>query len=91
MMTKCAELLNETTQYLNIFFKKSCNVYRIDFIDINMGCPIDIIYNKGYGSALLESPRKMEDIIVNMNKVISVPLTFKIRTGKEEKFPTGLV
>ncbi|CAM8899073.1 unnamed protein product [Rhodiola kirilowii] len=28
----------------------------VDFIDINMGCPIDIVVNKGGGSALLTKP-----------------------------------
>ncbi|TKY75450.1 tRNA-dihydrouridine(47) synthase of NAD(P)(+) [Spatholobus suberectus] len=32
----------------------------IDFIDINMGCPIDIVVNKGAGSALLTKPMRMK-------------------------------
>ena len=33
-----------------------------DFIDINMGCPIDLICNKGAGSMLLEKPKRMEEL-----------------------------
>lgn len=31
-MTKCAELLNQTIE--------------VDFVDINVGCPIDLVYKK---------------------------------------------
>ncbi len=41
------------------------------------------------GSALLERPRRMEEIVTNVSKVISVPLTIKVRVGKDEKAPTG--
>jgi len=32
----------------------------IDFVDINMGCPIDLICNKGAGSVMLQKPDRME-------------------------------
>ena len=31
-----------------------------DFLDINCGCPIDLVYNKGMGSALLERVNRLE-------------------------------
>ncbi|KAL9254831.1 tRNA-dihydrouridine(47) synthase [NAD(P)(+)]-like-like protein [Drosera capensis] len=34
----------------------------VDFIDINMGCPIDIVVNKGAGSALLMKPMRMMNV-----------------------------
>ncbi|KAK9749491.1 hypothetical protein RND81_02G129600 [Saponaria officinalis] len=35
----------------------------VDFIDINMGCPIDLVVNKGAGSALLTKPLRMKIVI----------------------------
>jgi len=60
----------------------------VDFVDINVGCPIDLIYRKGAGSALLERPRKLYDMCRGMSSILSLPLTIKVRIGKDEKAPT---
>jgi len=52
-----------------------------DFIDINMGCPIDLIYKKGMGSGLMARKRPMENIVRTMSSLMSKPLTLKMRTG----------
>jgi len=52
-----------------------------DFIDINMGCPIDLIYKKGMGSGLMARKRPMENIVRSMSSLLSKPLTLKMRTG----------
>ncbi|KAM5157420.1 tRNA-dihydrouridine(47) synthase [NAD(P)(+)]-like [Mantella aurantiaca] len=70
-MTKCAELLNRTID--------------VDFVDINVGCPIDLVYNKGGGCGLMTRSNKFEQIVRGMNSVLDVPLTVKIRTGVQEK------
>ncbi|KAM6396120.1 tRNA-dihydrouridine(47) synthase [NAD(P)(+)]-like [Rhynochetos jubatus] len=70
-MTKCAELLNQAIE--------------VDFVDINVGCPIDLVYKKGGGCALMTRPNKFEQIVRGMNSVLDVPLTVKIRTGVQEK------
>ncbi|EYB85627.1 hypothetical protein Y032_0295g1674 [Ancylostoma ceylanicum] len=57
----------------------------IDFIDINMGCPIDVVNQKGGGCALPNRPNKMVEVISAMRGVmLGVPLTVKIRTGLKE-------
>ncbi|KAM4549534.1 tRNA-dihydrouridine(47) synthase [NAD(P)(+)]-like isoform 2-T2 [Fundulus diaphanus] len=70
-MTRCAELINSHTD--------------VDFVDINSGCPIDLVYKKGGGCGLMTRTRKFEQIIKGMNYVLDVPLTVKIRTGVQEK------
>ncbi|XP_038973378.1 tRNA-dihydrouridine(47) synthase [NAD(P)(+)]-like isoform X2 [Phoenix dactylifera] len=53
----------------------------VDFIDINMGCPIDIVVNKGAGSCLLTKPMRMKSVIQAASCTINIPLTIKVRTG----------
>ncbi|KAF5962146.1 hypothetical protein HYC85_003355 [Camellia sinensis] len=53
----------------------------VDFIDINMGCPIDIVVNKGAGSALLTKPTRMKSILQAASGTIDRPITVKVRTG----------
>ncbi|KAK7409786.1 hypothetical protein VNO78_00101 [Psophocarpus tetragonolobus] len=53
----------------------------IDFIDINMGCPIDIVVNKGAGSALLTKPMRMKNIVEVASGTADKPITIKVRTA----------
>lgn len=70
-MTKCAELLNRTLD--------------VDFVDINVGCPIDLVYKKGGGCALMNRTAKFQQIVRGMDQVLDVPVTVKIRTGVQER------
>ncbi|KAI6126750.1 hypothetical protein F5141DRAFT_1083094 [Pisolithus sp. B1] len=57
----------------------------IDFVDINCGCPIDLVFRSGSGSALLDTPGKLGKIIVGMNKALGeIPVTVKLRTGVKD-------
>ena len=59
-------------------------------IDLNCGCPIDLVYRQGAGSALLDTPAKLEKILRGMNAVSDeVPITVKIRMGTKDKHPTA--
>ncbi len=49
--------------------------------DVNMGCPVPKVYNNGEGSALLEKPELIRDIVRSMKKAVSKPVTVKIRKG----------
>ncbi|XP_076862751.1 tRNA-dihydrouridine(47) synthase [NAD(P)(+)]-like isoform X2 [Brachyhypopomus gauderio] len=69
-MTRCAELLNENID--------------VDFVDINSGCPIDLVYKKGGGCGLMTRTNRFEQIVRGMNSVLDVPLTVKIRTGVQQ-------
>ncbi|MFK7995657.1 MAG: tRNA dihydrouridine synthase DusB [Granulosicoccus sp.] len=50
-------------------------------IDINMGCPAKKVCNRQAGSALLESPDLVRDILRAVVAAVDVPVTLKIRTG----------
>lgn len=50
----------------------------VDFIDINMGCPIDLVVNKGAGSALLSKPMRMKNMIQAVSSTVDIPLTIKV-------------
>ncbi|KAH7911450.1 hypothetical protein BJ138DRAFT_1179548 [Hygrophoropsis aurantiaca] len=57
----------------------------IDFVDINCGCPIDLVFRTGSGSALLDAPAKLGKIITGMNKALGeIPVTVKLRTGVKD-------
>lgn len=53
-----------------------------DFVDINMGCPIDMVFNRGMGSGLMSRKKPLEVMVRAMSQVMTtVPLTLKMRTG----------
>ncbi|KAN0060111.1 tRNA-dihydrouridine synthase 3 [Thecaphora frezii] len=61
----------------------------LDFVDLNCGCPIDLVYNKGAGSALLDRATMLSKIVRGMNAVLGeTPLTIKLRTGTTSKQTT---
>jgi len=62
----------------------------VDFVDVNLGCPIDLVFNQGAGSALLDSPGRLGKILVGMNRALGeVPLTVKFRTGVASTKPNA--
>lgn len=50
-------------------------------LDINLGCPIDLVYKRGMGSGLMGRKKPLEVMIKSMTRVLSRPLTLKMRTG----------
>jgi tRNA-dihydrouridine synthase 3 len=59
-------------------------------IDLNCGCPINLVCEKGSGSALLDSEAKLEHILRGMSYVSKeVPITVKIRMGTKDANPTA--
>jgi len=60
-----------------------------DFVDLNCGCPIDVVCDRGSGSALLRKHNKLLDIVNTMaNNLRSRQLTVKLRTGWDDKTPS---
>ncbi|XP_017881892.1 tRNA-dihydrouridine(47) synthase [NAD(P)(+)]-like [Ceratina calcarata] len=67
VLTRCAQLLNEKID--------------VDFIDLNLGCPIDLIYRQGGGSGMLNRLHVLETVIKSVSQAMDIPLTVKTRTG----------
>jgi len=52
-----------------------------DILDINCGCPAPKVVKHGGGSGLLKDHPRLETILTEIKKAISIPLTVKIRAG----------
>ena len=50
-------------------------------LDINMGCPVPKIVRNGEGSALMNQPNLVHEIVSKTVKAIQKPVTVKIRKG----------
>lgn len=75
--TKAADVLGRFCPHLRL-------------IDLNCGCPIDMVFKSGGGSALLENHAKLERMIRGMNAVSGeIPITAKIRMGVKTSRPTA--
>lgn len=55
------------------------------FVDLNFGCPIDVVVRRGAGAALLQRPAKLAGVVEAVRAAISVPLSVKLRLGYAEK------
>ena len=60
---------------------KYAESFGCDAIDINMGCPAKKVCKRAAGSALLQYPELVSDILKATVSAVDVPVTLKIRTG----------
>lgn len=56
-----------------------------EILDINMGCPVPKVVRNGDGSALMQKPGLVHDIVKAAASATDKPVTVKIRKGFEEK------
>ncbi|MGB0946428.1 MAG: tRNA dihydrouridine synthase DusB [Pseudoalteromonas marina] len=59
-------------------------------IDINMGCPAKKVNKKLAGSALLQFPELVQEILDAVVNAVDVPVTLKIRTGWDQDNRNGV-
>jgi tRNA-dihydrouridine synthase B len=52
-----------------------------DILDVNCGCPAPKVVKHGGGSGLLKDYPRLEEILKEIKKAISIPMTVKIRAG----------
>ncbi|EDV99401.1 tRNA-dihydrouridine(47) synthase [NAD(P)(+)]-like [Drosophila grimshawi] len=68
VIAQAAQVLHETS--------------RVDYIDLNIGCPIDLIYQQGGGSALMRRTNILELVVRSCSSLSpQLPFTVKMRTG----------
>jgi len=63
---------------------------KCDFIDVNMGCPVPKVVNNNEGSALMQSPKLVGEILEKMVKAVDKPITVKIRKGFTDDNPNAV-
>lgn len=65
-----------------VIYRETTNVSELN---LNSGCPIDLLYRQGQGSALMEQPARLLRILKGMNACAGdIPVTLKIRTGTKD-------
>lgn len=69
------------------FFNNNDNIC---IIDINMGCPAPKIVKNGEGSALMKNPKLAQEIVREIKKVSTKPITVKFRKGFERNSSTAV-
>lgn len=73
-----------------LFPSPAAGRHGLSFIDLNCGCPIDLVYQNGGGSALLDQQNKLTRILKGMNYVSGeTPITCKIRMGTKDSAPNA--
>mgnify|MGYP000675187417 CR=1 FL=1 len=55
--------------------------YNPTIIDINCGCPVPKVIKTGAGSALMNEPDKIHNMIKALKEFTDIPISIKIRTG----------
>lgn len=55
-----------------------------DTLDLNCGCPVDKVTKDGSGSGMLKNPEYIGEVIAEMVRAVSIPVTVKIRVGWDE-------
>ena len=59
--------------------------YKIQILDINMGCPVPKVVKNGEGSRLLQDLDKAEEVMKTVVENSKVPVTIKMRTGWDKE------
>lgn len=59
---------------------------KVDFIDLNAGCPIDVLEKMGAGASLLQRPAKLKRMITAiLDSAETLPVVCKLRTGDKDQ------
>jgi nifR3 family TIM-barrel protein len=58
--------------------------YPVAAIDLNLGCPVPVVYRKCAGGGLLREPDRVDAIVGALRQAISIPFTVKTRIGFDD-------
>lgn len=58
---------------------------KADFIDINMGCPVNKVIKAEAGAKWLLDPNKVYEMVHAVSSAVDLPVTVKMRTGWDDK------
>jgi nifR3 family TIM-barrel protein len=53
-------------------------------IDLNLGCPVPVVYRKCAGGGLLRDPQRVDAILEALREVVTIPFTVKTRIGFDD-------
>jgi len=53
-------------------------------IDVNCGCPSNIVTGRGAGSSLLKDPNVLHEVAKAVVRAVTIPVTLKMRSGYED-------
>jgi tRNA-dihydrouridine synthase C len=53
-------------------------------IDVNCGCPSNMVTGRGAGSSLLKDPNILNEVATAVVRAVSIPVTIKMRSGYED-------
>jgi nifR3 family TIM-barrel protein len=63
---------------------KELEHYPVAAIDLNLGCPVPVVYRKCAGGGLLREPERVDAILGALRQAISIPFTVKTRIGFDD-------
>jgi tRNA-dihydrouridine synthase B len=58
--------------------------YPVAAIDLNLGCPVPIVYRKCAGGGLLRDPGRVDEILAALREAITLAFTVKTRIGFDD-------
>lgn len=75
----------QASKSAELIYKFTNNVSEIN---LNCGCPIDLLFKRGEGSALMGNSNRMKNLLKVMNDCSGdIPITVKMRMGINDKKP----
>ncbi len=76
-----AQIFGNDPEFMATAAQKVLEISPVDFIDINMGCPMPKISGAGDGAGLMKTPELAVDIVRAVKEAVDVPVTVKMRKG----------
>jgi tRNA-dihydrouridine synthase B len=63
---------------------KELQQHAIAAVDLNLGCPVPVVYRKCAGGGLLRDPQRIDGILGALREAITIPFTVKTRLGFDD-------